>query len=175
MEARQHFVVVIAMPLIKGSSRESVSRNIKTEIEHGKPQKQAVAIALDIARRARRANGGHVGPIKSAVGGRTDHIPLDVPPGAYVIPADVVSGMGQGNTVNGQKILDRMFPEKRAAGGKNVPILAAGGEHVISPDAVMRLGGGNLDHGHKILDKWVVQQRKKIIKTMQKLPGPARD
>lgn len=34
------------MPLEKGSSRETVSHNIKTEMEHGKPQKQAVAIAL---------------------------------------------------------------------------------------------------------------------------------
>ena len=34
------------MPLESGSSREAVSHNIKTEMEHGKPQKQAVAIAL---------------------------------------------------------------------------------------------------------------------------------
>lgn len=34
------------MPLEKGSSDATVSRNIKREIEAGKPQKQAVAIAL---------------------------------------------------------------------------------------------------------------------------------
>jgi hypothetical protein len=34
------------MPLEQGSSRETVSHNIETEMEHGKPQKQAVAIAL---------------------------------------------------------------------------------------------------------------------------------
>lgn len=34
------------MPLKEGSSRETVSQNIKTEVEHGKPQKQAEAIAL---------------------------------------------------------------------------------------------------------------------------------
>lgn len=40
------------MPLQKGKSRKVVSENIKTEIAAGKPQKQAVAIALDTARRS---------------------------------------------------------------------------------------------------------------------------
>jgi hypothetical protein len=40
------------MPLNKGKSRAAVSQNIKTEIAAGKPQKQAVAIALNTARKA---------------------------------------------------------------------------------------------------------------------------
>lgn len=40
------------MPLIHSKSKKSVSKNIKTEMSHGKPQKQAVAIALDVARRS---------------------------------------------------------------------------------------------------------------------------
>jgi len=34
------------MPLKRGSSKAAISANIRTEKEHGKPQKQAVAIAL---------------------------------------------------------------------------------------------------------------------------------
>lgn len=45
------------MPLKKGSSRAVVSRNIKTEMTHGKPQKQAVAIALKVAGKSRNQAG----------------------------------------------------------------------------------------------------------------------
>ncbi len=41
------------MPLKKGYSRQTVSKNIKAEMKAGKPRKQAVAIALDTARRAK--------------------------------------------------------------------------------------------------------------------------
>lgn len=41
------------MPLRKGSSRKVVSQNIKQEIAAGKKQDQAVAIALDVARRSK--------------------------------------------------------------------------------------------------------------------------
>ena len=42
------------MPLKKGSSKEVVSANIKTEMAHGKPQKQAIAISLSKASKSKR-------------------------------------------------------------------------------------------------------------------------
>lgn len=40
------------MPLLKGKSKATISSNIKTERKAGKPQKQAVAIALNTARKS---------------------------------------------------------------------------------------------------------------------------
>lgn len=40
------------MPLNKSGSKKAVSENIKTEIAAGRPQKQAVAIALNTQRKA---------------------------------------------------------------------------------------------------------------------------
>jgi len=41
------------MPIKKGYSKKTVSQNIKTEMKAGKPQKQAIAIALETARTAK--------------------------------------------------------------------------------------------------------------------------
>lgn len=40
------------MPLIKGKSKKTISKNIKEMIEAGHPQRQAVAAALSQARKA---------------------------------------------------------------------------------------------------------------------------
>lgn len=49
------------MPLIKSASKEAVGKNISTEVAHGKPRKQAIAIALETQR---RAGGGKKKPPK---------------------------------------------------------------------------------------------------------------
>ena len=61
------------MPLKEGSSREAVSSNVKTEIAHGKPQPQAVAIALTKAGLSNQDVGGIpdvVTPAESATAGQ---------------------------------------------------------------------------------------------------------
>lgn len=143
----------------------------------------------------------HVGPIHSPVAGRTDHLPTEVQSGSYVLPADIVSGLGSGNTIAGFRVLKRVFggvpysggsnpygvsggpygsPAPHKSGGhassdqKTVPVVMAGGEHVLSPDQVRQAGGGDLELGHKVLDEFVKRQRALLVKTLKHLPGPAR-
>lgn len=193
------------MPLEPGHSRDVISGNVAEMIRHGHPKDQAVAAALRTARKTRAFGGSttvklHVGPIHSPVAGRTDHLPMHVPNKSYVVPADVVGGMGQGNTIAGFKHLRRMFSgvpygghggpynssggpygeplPHRATGGEvdqGVPIIAAGGEYVLTPDEVRQAGEGDVDLGHEVLDEFVKRMRAKIIKTMAHLPGPKAD
>ena len=143
----------------------------------------------------------HEGPIHSMVAGRTDHLPMNVDSGSYVIPADIISAMGEGNTMAGFKVARKMFSSQpymqndkqpyspapqpyaegnpyaaRASGGATpVEIVAAGGEYVIRPEDVLKVGSGDMDHGHAILDEFVKSYRKKTIDTLKKLPGPKKD
>lgn len=138
----------------------------------------------------------HVGPIHSPVAGRTDHLPVHVPSGSYVIPADIISAMGEGNTMAGFKVANTIFSKipymggspgadaqlglKRAKGGKvydgsPVPVVVAGGEYIIKPDDVAAIGEGDLDAGHRALDSFVLKMRKKTVDTLKKLPGPKKN
>jgi hypothetical protein len=42
------------MPLVKSASKEAFRKNVKTEMAHGKPQKQAVAVAYSVKREAQK-------------------------------------------------------------------------------------------------------------------------
>ena len=110
------------MPLKKGSSKNVISSNIRELVKSNHPQKQAVAIALAKSRTGKRGGGSffgapataqtskvHVGPIHSPVAGRTDHLPMHVPSGSYVIPADIISAMGEGNTMAGFEVAKSIF------------------------------------------------------------------
>jgi len=45
------------MPLIKSASPKAVGKNIKTEVAAGKPRRQAIAIALNTQREAKKRGG----------------------------------------------------------------------------------------------------------------------
>lgn len=126
-----------------------------------------VQMALDIVR---------TGALRHDGGGRTDDLEISVPGESFVIPADIVSALGQGNTMAGLKLLEQVFPStpmQRASGGA-VPIAAAGGEFIVGPDQVRRVGEGNMKKGHDNLRKFVINMRQHTIKTLKKLPNPVR-
>lgn len=112
------------MPLTKSGSRAAMSRNISEMVHAGHPQKQAIAAAYRNARKygAKFAGGGgapiesmearglaHSGMIRSPVPGRTDKLPISVGGGAYVLPADHVAALGQGNSMAGADVLNKML------------------------------------------------------------------
>lgn len=49
------------------------------------------------------------GLITGSTAGRADHVPTAVAANSYILPADVVSGLGEGNTLNGQAQIDKML------------------------------------------------------------------
>jgi hypothetical protein len=223
------------MPLVKSKSKKAFKANVRTLMNeigkspHVQSRRQALAIAYSVKRRG-KANGGpnllsrnpmesmvlrgssyglrHEGMINSSIPGRTDKLPMNVKSGSYILPADIPSALGQGNTMAGGEILKKMFssgpyglPTPKIGGGRggfgrmfsmprmpisktrgfqaggdtgddHVPIIAAGGEFIIHPDVVRDIGHGNINAGHKVLDKFVLQVRKKNIKTLQGLKPP---
>ena len=48
------------MPLMRGKSKEAFEKNVKTEIDAGKPQDQSLAIAYSLKRRSKKAEGGQM-------------------------------------------------------------------------------------------------------------------
>jgi hypothetical protein len=177
------------MPLLKGKSQKTISSNISELMHTGRPQKQAIAIALDSARRSRASGGTNKkvfhGPIVTPIPGRTDRLPIHVYSGSYVIPADIVSGLGEGNTLAGYEAIKRMFghhlKSKYGVRGSYhesrdiVPVIVAGGEYILTPEEVEIAGNGDIDSGHAVLDAFVKSQRLKLRKKLAKLPGPAKD
>jgi hypothetical protein len=60
------------MPLVKSKSSRAFEKNVRSEIAAGKPQKQALAIAYDVQRKAKKAGGGEV----SLAVGRGEKLPV---------------------------------------------------------------------------------------------------
>lgn len=140
------------MPLVHSASKKAVSENIKTEMSR-KPQRQAIAIALETARRASKgkevggqvnfADGGalpsmpwyaksesrsmapHVGPLLGSTPGRADKVNTSVANGSHILPSDTVSALGSGNSLAGHAVLSKMFPGSSGPLGMKSPLHAS--------------------------------------------------
>jgi hypothetical protein len=184
------------MPLEKSSSDEAFKRNVSTlmgevgKSPHVQSRQQALAIAYATQRRGHAAGGApgfaaggfpsmlpfverqearHMaGPLKSSVPGRTDHLPITVGGGAYVLPADHISALGQNNTAAGHKIASSMFSSgpygtklpgiKHGSGAPHPPGLPktpATSNRAFSfkaPKLGSATGGGKMDGGGRGVD-----------------------
>ena len=115
------------------------------------------------------ASGAITGPTP----GRADAVPVDVPEGSYIIPADIVSALGEGNTIAGNQVLKSLFKPKKFKSiprpmnrGGMVAIAVSDGEFALSPEEVQAAGGP------QVLDRFVKDIRAAYRKHLSKLPGP---
>jgi hypothetical protein len=120
------------------------------------------------------ASGGAVtGALVGNTGGRADKLKTAVRPGSHIVPADVVSHHGEGNTLAGFEVMKRIFgddkpePAAMAAGGE-VPVYLSDGEYAVSPEGVARYGG------HEKIDQFILASRAQAIETLKRLPPPAK-
>jgi hypothetical protein len=133
------------------------------------PQKvakdQAVRFALSMGKPKpvpHFAGGGVVGPLLDAGPGRTDSLPISVPPGSYVLPADIVSGMpgAQGNSLAGHVALNKLLqaipllPDEAPYGADKIKMARAStipglsNTHHIMRSELDKAKGGKVPHDH---------------------------
>ena len=101
--------------------------------------------------------------LKGQTGGQDDEVPAEIPDGGYVIPADVVSHAGDGNSEAGALKFDALLRNIPKPKGKSVnlppkgkslasymmkvPAKVSHGEYVIPPYAVSHAGNGSNEAG----------------------------
>lgn len=106
----------------------------------------AASTALSMARGGKKKIKVHKGPIHSTVAGRTDHLPMHVASGSYVIPADIISAMGEGNSMAGFKVAKSIFSVSGPYDqGSGMPY--GGGEMPYGQPVPHKAGGGGADSG----------------------------
>lgn len=124
--------------------------------------------------------------------GRADTIRTRVKRGSYIFPSDVVSGLGQGNSLHGAHLLDRMsahyshipgehytpgmpgthYDSGGIAGDGMMDVHLSGGEYVTHPQVVSGIGEGDPDRGADMCDDLCKRVRKGSVKHVKTTPPP---
>ncbi len=105
--------------------------------------------------------GGYM--LHGPTGGQDDKIHNPLFEGDFVVPADVVSHIGDGNSMAGSRNLDDFFGRMKGSPEKGVPKVNAflsDGEYVIRRSKVTNLGKGDNNVGAKKLDNLLKGVRK---------------
>jgi hypothetical protein len=116
-----------------------------------------------------------VGYIRSDTGGTADKLSFNVVQDSYVIPADIVSGLGHGNSDAGARIIAERFKGRLSARTQGtVPVKLSGGEYVIPPHVVKRVGKGNIERGIDHFEDFIKTVRAKTILDLHHKKKPIR-
>ncbi len=92
----------------------------------------------------RRADGGGLsGPLLGATDGRADDVNTSVPNGSHIIPADIVSALGEGNSVAGAAKLGKMFPNSR---GPKAPAIKMGMQRIPAMPRIPQQPAQHMPH-----------------------------
>lgn len=132
-------------------------------------------------------NGSSVNPdsygmILGSGNGRSDNVAAKVKIDDYIVPADVVSALGNGDTNSGGKTInnwinqhsDKATMDAYADGGSSRTLDAdlSSGEARLPGHVVRKLGKGSSDKGADMLDKWVLGIRNQYKEHLASLPAP---
>ena len=121
------------------------------------------------------------GPIVGNTMGRADLVNTRVANNSFIVPAHVVSALGEGNTMAGMAKLSKMFPSggvKRAKGGKSdghVDVALSDGEFSIDPEHVLKFGGGDMAKGHRLLKMTCEHITDRAAEKLKHMPKPVDD
>ena len=116
-----------------------------------------------------------LGLMRDATPGRADAVHTNVPAHTYIIPADVVSGLGDGNSAAGGAILDRIVkhaPKMPPTHRQLVSVRLSGGEYRIPPEVVIGVGRGDPKKGADHFDRLVKMVRTKTVSAINHQKPP---
>jgi hypothetical protein len=146
------------MPLIKSASKAAISKNISEMVHAGHPQNQAIAAAMDTARRAKKKAGG--GPIGMPPGlkmpGQQNQAddqnkgrggPTVNPPAIPHVPWKVKAPNSIAASIKAPKVAPGALVGPTPGRADAVSTKVPNGSHILPADTVSALGQGNSSAG----------------------------
>ena len=138
------------MPLIKSGSKAAISKNISEMVSAGHPQKQAVAAALNTARKARKAGGGPIGmppgikmPGQSGDQSKGRGGPTITPPSTAHVPWRVKATPPASTTIPAPKVAPGALVGPTMGRADAISTKVPNGSHILPADTVSAIGQGN--------------------------------